>query len=55
MLETMRQWNPPEDWLRITTIDVHTGGEPFRVITGGYPHLPGGTILERRRYARESP
>ena len=54
MLETMRHWNPPEDWLRITTIDAHTGGEPFRVITGGYPHLPGDTILERRRYAREN-
>ena len=54
MLETIRDWNPPEDWLRISTIDAHTGGEPFRVITGGYPHLPGDTILERRRYAREN-
>jgi len=49
----MRNWEPPENWLRITTIDAHTGGEPFRVITGGYPELPGDTILERRRYARE--
>jgi proline racemase len=49
----MRNWEPPEDWLRITTIDAHTAGEPFRVITGGYPDLPGDTILERRRYARQ--
>jgi trans-L-3-hydroxyproline dehydratase len=49
----MRDWIPPEHWRKITTIDAHTGGEPFRVITGGYPHLPGNTILERRRYAKE--
>jgi proline racemase len=53
MLDRMRDWTPPEDWLRLTTIDAHTAGEPFRVITGGYPDLPGDTILERRRYARE--
>lgn len=53
MLNRMREWEPPDAWLRITTIDAHTGGEPFRVITGGYPELPGETILERRRYARE--
>jgi trans-L-3-hydroxyproline dehydratase len=49
----MRQWEPPEGWHRITSIDAHTAGEPFRVITGGYPELPGETILDRRRYARE--
>jgi trans-L-3-hydroxyproline dehydratase len=47
----MKNWTPPDHWLKITTIDAHTGGEPFRVITGGYPALPGDTILERRRYA----
>jgi trans-L-3-hydroxyproline dehydratase len=46
-------WNPPSDWLRITTIDAHTEGEPFRVITSGFPALPGDTILARRRYAKE--
>jgi trans-L-3-hydroxyproline dehydratase len=49
----MRTWHPPADWIKITTIDAHTAGEPFRVITGGYPELPGDTILARRRYARE--
>jgi trans-L-3-hydroxyproline dehydratase len=53
MHEKMRRWRPPEGWLRITTIDLHTGGEPFRVITGGFPELPGDTILARRRYARK--
>jgi proline racemase len=53
MLEKMRAWTPPKDWLKITTIDCHTEGEPFRVIAGGYPDLPGDTILARRRYATE--
>jgi trans-L-3-hydroxyproline dehydratase len=39
--------------MRITAIDVHTGGEPFRVITGGFPELSGGTILARRRWVKE--
>ncbi|MGD9047244.1 MAG: proline racemase family protein [Anaerolineae bacterium] len=53
MLRKMRDWAPPEHWLKITTIDAHTGGEPFRVITGGYPDVPGDSILARRRYARQ--
>jgi trans-L-3-hydroxyproline dehydratase len=46
-------WNPPEHWTRVTAIDAHTAGEPLRVITGGIPAIPGDTILEKRRYARE--
>lgn len=49
----MKIWTPPAHWLKITTIDAHTEGEPFRVITGGFPDLPGATILEKRRYAKE--
>ncbi|WP_442583702.1 proline racemase family protein [Mesorhizobium sp. ASY16-5R] len=33
---------------------MHTGGEPVRIVTGGYPGIPGATILEKRRYAREN-
>jgi proline racemase len=50
----MRDWKPPEHWLKITTIDAHTEGEPFRVVTGGFPELPGEDILARRRYAKEN-
>src|SRR3990172_48630 len=46
-------WTPPPDWTRITTIDCHAAGEPLRVITGGFPPIPGDTILAKRRYARE--
>ncbi len=46
-------WQPPEEWVKITTIDAHTAGEPLRIITSGFPDLPGETILAKRRYARE--
>jgi proline racemase len=38
---------------RVSVVDYHTGGEPFRIVTGGVPRLEGETILERRRFARE--
>jgi len=43
-------WNPPKDWLTIKTIDLHTEGEPLRVIVNGLPEIKGNTILEKRRY-----
>jgi proline racemase len=52
-LAPMRRWRPPRTWTRITAIDAHTGGEPFRVLTGGFPDLRGETILARRRLVRE--
>ncbi len=33
--------------------DMHTAGEPVRIVTGGYPELTGATILDKRRQARE--
>jgi trans-L-3-hydroxyproline dehydratase len=32
---------------------MHTGGEPVRIVSAGYPRLEGRTILEKRRFARE--
>lgn len=37
----------------IETVEMHTGGEPVRIVTSGYPAIPGETILAKRRYARE--
>ena len=39
--------------MELHVIDMHTAGEPVRIVTGGYPELKGGTILEKRREARE--
>ena len=48
------EWRPPVEWLEIKTIDVHTGGEPLRIIIDGYPTLSGNTILEKRKCAKEN-
>lgn len=37
----------------ITTVEMHTAGEPVRIVTSGYPPVRGVTILEKRRYATE--
>jgi trans-L-3-hydroxyproline dehydratase len=34
-------------------VESHAAGEPLRVITGGLDPIPGATILEKRRFARE--
>ena len=49
-----KNFAPPSDWLKITAIDAHTGGEPFRVIVDGFPELLGDTILAKRRHAKEN-
>jgi proline racemase len=33
--------------------DLHTAGEPVRIVTAGYPELPGATILEKIEAARK--
>jgi trans-L-3-hydroxyproline dehydratase len=50
----MKHWTPPDDWMKITTIDAHTEGEPFRVITGGFPEIEGDTLLEYRRFTQKT-
>jgi len=42
------------DFTKIKTIDMHTGGEPLRVIIDGYPEIKGKTILEKRNYVKEN-
>ena len=37
----------------ICTTDMHTGGEPLRIISSGYPEVIGNTLLEKRRYVKE--
>jgi proline racemase len=37
--------------VRISAVDYHTGGEPFRIVTGGVEEPRGATILDKRRDA----
>jgi proline racemase len=50
MFKKMQNWQAPKDWLNIKTIDLHTGGEPLRVIYDGLPEIKGNSILEKRSY-----
>ena len=52
-LTKLSGWRPPEQWMRITTIDMQAGGEPLRVVIDGLPPIEGRTVLEKRRYFRE--
>jgi len=38
----------------ITCVDAHTGGEPLRIVTSGFPPIHGKTILEKRKYVLEN-
>jgi proline racemase/trans-L-3-hydroxyproline dehydratase len=40
--------------MELVTTDYHTAGEPFRIVTGGAPEIPGATVRERREHARGS-
>lgn len=50
LVKKLANWSAPHDWLKITTIDTHTAGEPLRIVTSGIPELPGDTMLAKRRY-----
>ena len=47
-------WQAPPHWLAITTLDCHTGGEPLRIVTSGFPTLAGSSILAMRRDCLEN-
>ena len=47
-------WEPPKDWIKITTVEMHTGGEPLRIPIEGLPEIKGKNILEKRRYFRDN-
>ena len=38
----------------ISTVEVHTGGEAFRIVTSGLPRFPGDTIVKRRAWLKEN-
>jgi proline racemase len=37
----------------LSTVEMHTGGEPTRIIVNGWPAFEGKTLLEKRREAKE--
>ena len=43
-----------QDFECIKTVDMHTEGEPLRIIVDGFPEIKGNTILEMRNYCKEN-
>jgi proline racemase len=39
--------------LTLRTVEMHTGGEPVRIVTHGWPAVEGATILAKRRWVSE--
>ncbi|MCX7360770.1 MAG: proline racemase family protein [Alphaproteobacteria bacterium] len=37
----------------LSTVEMHTGGEPTRIVVDGWPDFTGRTLLDKRREARE--
>src|SRR5262249_24154770 len=37
----------------LSTVEMHTGGEPTRIIVDGWPRFVGKTLLDKRREAKE--
>ena len=56
-VEKFDYWQPDignDHILTINTIECHTGGEPLRIITSGFPELSGDTILAKRRDCQQN-
>ena len=51
---TSSRIDPRDDWFKIKTIDMHTGGEPVRVVLEGYPLLNKATVLEYRNFFKKN-
>ena len=47
--EQLANWQPSTETQVIETLDCHTGGEPLRIITSGFPELKGDTLLAKRK------
>lgn len=46
---------PPHDpgTPALSVVDMHTGGEPLRIVLAGCPEVVGPTLLAKRRYLRQ--
>lgn len=54
--EKFEQWqiSEQESFLTINTLECHTGGEPLRIITSGFPELDGERILAKREFCKQN-
>jgi len=52
-IQQQKDLDIPDEWAQIRCIDMHTGGEPLRVILDEFPEMKGSNVLEYRRYMKE--
>ena len=48
------EYQVPDNWHKMQCIDMHTGGEPLRVVVAGFPEIKGNGILEKRKYVKKN-
>ncbi|UII34654.1 proline racemase family protein [Fulvivirga ulvae] len=53
-IKDLKSFKRPATWSAIKTIEMHTGGEPLRVVVDGFPSLEGDSLLANRRYVKEN-
>ncbi|KAH9503816.1 Trans-L-3-hydroxyproline dehydratase [Bulinus truncatus] len=52
--EDVEEFDSPGPRFKILTTEMHTGGEPVRIIESGYPVPQGETILDKINYLRKN-
>jgi proline racemase len=52
-IRATRSFQPAISSLQIKTIDMHTGGEPLRIVMEGYPDIKASSLLDYRRILKE--
>jgi len=52
-LSRAMEWELPRKWSIVRTVDMHTGGEPLRILIDGFPEIQGNTILQKRGWFRD--
>ncbi len=50
LLQALGAWEPGRRQRRFRTLDLHTGGEPFRILLDA-PPIPGDTMVAKRLWA----
>ena len=53
-IQSKRNIDAPSQWTTITSIEMHTCGEPLRVLMDGLPDLKGDSVLAKRRDLMEN-
>ncbi|WP_054013964.1 proline racemase family protein [Pseudoalteromonas sp. R3] len=54
MKSDLIQWQIPSHWQQVQALDMHTAGEPLRIILTGWPEPQGKSLVEKRLYCQSN-